>query len=145
MCKELRDRRNKKGKSIPFGTPILWREGKGHDTDCYFCMKNLKRINCKNKHHVQYLDVPSSMKLVPHGTDLSVPGKNVTMETSSDFESSDMTDYRWVWRIETRSGRPTGVSYSDFVSYQFQALSVINLDFIVNDHKKFLLLSQWLI
>ena len=46
----------------------------------------------KNKHHVQYPDVPSTIKLVPYGSDLPVPEPNVTMKCSSDFESSDMTD-----------------------------------------------------
>ena len=45
----LRDWRNKKRKSMPFGVPMAWKEGKDHVTDCYFCMKNLKSINSKNK------------------------------------------------------------------------------------------------
>ncbi|KAF2352327.1 hypothetical protein FHG87_016916 [Trinorchestia longiramus] len=55
-------------------------------------MTNLKGINRKNKHHVQYPDVPSAIKPVPHGPDVPVPEPNVTMESSSDSESSDMID-----------------------------------------------------
>ena len=87
----LRDWRNKKRKSMPFGVPMVWRVGKDHVTDCYFCMTNLKGINRKNKHHVQCPDVSSAIKPVCHHPDLPVPQQNVTMESSSDSESSDMT------------------------------------------------------
>ena len=63
-----------------------------HITHWYFCMINLKGINRKNKHHVQYPDVRYAIKLVPHDPDFTVPAPNVTMEFSSDSESSDMTD-----------------------------------------------------
>ena len=93
ICVEiLRDWRNKKRKSMPFGVPMVWRVGKDHVTDCYFCMTNLKGINRKNKHHVQCPDVSSAIKPVCHHPDLPVPQPNVTMESSSDSESSDMTD-----------------------------------------------------
>ena len=49
----LWDWRKKERKSMPFGVPMLWREGKDHINDCYFCMANLTGINHKNKHHVQ--------------------------------------------------------------------------------------------
>ena len=88
----LRDWRNKKRKSMPFGAPMVWREEKDHVTDCYFCMTNLEGINRNNKHHVQYPDDPSAIKSVPHGPGIPVPEPNVTIESSSDSESSDMTD-----------------------------------------------------
>ena len=88
----LKDWRNKKRKSMPFGIPMVRRKGKDNVTDCYFCMTNLKDINHKDKHHVQYPDVPSAINPVSHGPDLPVSEPNVTMESSSDSESSDMTD-----------------------------------------------------
>ncbi len=86
----LRDWSNKKRKSMPFGTPMMWREGKDHTTDCYFCLTNLKGFNRKNKHHVKYPDVPSVTKPLPHSSNLPVPEPNVTIDTepTSDSQSS---------------------------------------------------------
>ncbi|KAF2356785.1 hypothetical protein FHG87_012459 [Trinorchestia longiramus] len=55
-------------------------------TDYYFCMTNLKDINRKNKHHIQYPDVPSAIMPLLHSPNVPVPEPNVTME------SSDMID-----------------------------------------------------
>ena len=52
-------------------------------------MINLKGIN-KNKHHVQYPDVPSFIKPIPHGQDFPVPEPDSNMKYSSDSEHSDM-------------------------------------------------------
>lgn len=68
-------------------------EGRNHHaTHCYFCMANLKGISRKNKHHVQYPDVPYVINLVPHDLDFTVAGPNVAMESGSNSESSNMTD-----------------------------------------------------
>ena len=53
-------------------------------------MINLKGINCKNKHRVQYPDVPSAIKPIPHGPDLPVPEPGGNMDYSSDSKHSDM-------------------------------------------------------
>ena len=74
-----------------FAIPMVWREGKDHFTDCYFFMINLKGINHKNKHHVQYPDVLSTIRLIPHGLDFPVPEPDGNIEYSSDSEHSDMT------------------------------------------------------
>ena len=54
-------------------------------------MINLKRIDLKNKHHVQYSDVPSALRSIPNGPDLPGTESDVNMEYSSDSEHSDMT------------------------------------------------------
>ena len=75
---------------MPFTIPIFQREGKDHITDCYFCMLSLKGINRKNKHYIQYPDVSSTIRPMPHGPDLPVPEPDGNMEYSSDFEHSDI-------------------------------------------------------
>lgn len=44
----LRRWSTKKQKSLPFGIPMIWREGTDHITDCYFCMTNLEGKNLQN-------------------------------------------------------------------------------------------------
>ena len=77
---------------MPFAVPMVWREGKDNVTDCYFCITNLQAINRKNKHCVQYPDVPSAIRPVPHGPDLPVPEPDVAMESSSESKSDNTAD-----------------------------------------------------
>lgn len=77
---------NEKRKSMPFGVPLVWREGKNHIADRYFCMTNIAR------HHVQYSNVPSAIKPVSHVSYLPVLVPDVNVAFSSDLESSDMLD-----------------------------------------------------
>ena len=83
--------RNGKRKSMSFAIPMVWRERKDHFVDCYFCMKNLKGINHKYKHHIQYPYVPSAIKPISHNPDHPVPEPDGNMKYSSDSEHSDMT------------------------------------------------------
>ena len=76
---------------MPFAIPIVWREGKDHITDWFFCMINLKEINHKNKHSDQYPDVSSAIRLIPHDPGISVSEPDSNMVYSSDSEHSDMT------------------------------------------------------
>ena len=80
----LRDWKNGKRKSMPFTISIVLREGKYHITYCFFSMINLKGINHKNKHDVQYPDVPSAIRPIHHGPDLSVLAPDVNTEYSFD-------------------------------------------------------------
>ena len=88
----LRDWRDRKRKSMPFTVPMVWREGKDNVTDCYFWITNLQAINRKNKHCVQYPDVPSAIRPVPHGPDLPVRELDVAMESSPEPESDNTAD-----------------------------------------------------
>ena len=50
----------------------------------------LKGINHKNKHHVQYPNVPSTIRLIPHDPELPVPDLDGNMVYSSDSKLSDI-------------------------------------------------------
>ncbi|KAK3889696.1 hypothetical protein Pcinc_006262 [Petrolisthes cinctipes] len=55
-------------------------------------MINLQGINRKNKHLVQYPEVPPAIKPVPHGPEVPIPEPDVIMEASSNTEFSDATN-----------------------------------------------------
>jgi len=59
-----------------------------HVSDCYFCLTNITCVTAKSKHTVQYPNLPSAMRPVPHSVELPVP-KPPTSMTLSGNESSD--------------------------------------------------------
>jgi len=73
---------------MPFTIPIVWRELTDHVSDCYFCLTSITGVTAKSKHTVQYHNLPSAMRSVPHGAELFVP-KLPTNMMPSDSESSD--------------------------------------------------------
>ena len=87
----LRDWRNSKKKSLPFSLPMVRREKKDPIMHCCFCMINLKGINHRNKHYVQYPEVPFAIRPIPHGVDLSIPESDGNKMYSSDFQHWGMT------------------------------------------------------
>ena len=86
----FRDWSNGKRKRMLFAISIVWREGKNHITECYFSMINLKGINQKNKHRVQYLQVPSVIRPTPYAPNLPVPEPHGNIEYSFYSDHSDM-------------------------------------------------------
>jgi len=66
----------------------LEREPTYHVSDCYFCLTSITGVTAKSKHPVQYPNLPSAMRPVPHSTELPVP-KSPTNMMLTDSESSD--------------------------------------------------------
>lgn len=77
-------------KSMPFAVPMVWREPRNHVDDCYFCMTNIKGITSKTKRSIQYPNIPSALRPVPHGNSLPVPQppESYTLDSESDSEST---------------------------------------------------------
>jgi len=73
---------------MPFAIPMVWREPTDHVSDCYFCLTSITGVTAKSKHTVQYPNLPSAMRPVPHSVELSVPKPPTNMRLS-DSESSD--------------------------------------------------------
>ena len=73
---------------MPFAIPMVWREPTDHVSDCYFCLTSITGVTAKSKHTVQYPNLPSAMKPVPHSAELPVPKPSTNMKLS-DSESSD--------------------------------------------------------
>jgi hypothetical protein len=60
----------------------------GHVPGCYFCLTSIAGVTAKSRHIVQYPNLPSAVRPVPHSADLPVPKPLINM-TLSDSESSD--------------------------------------------------------
>ena len=69
----LRLWKNGKKQTMPFGIPMIWREPKNHDDDCYFCSVNVVGNNTKTKKTIVYPNIPSAIRPVPHGPEVPVP------------------------------------------------------------------------
>jgi len=73
---------------MPFAIPMVWREPTDHVSDCYFCLTSITSVTAKSKHTVQYPNLPSAMRPVPHSAELPLP-KPPTNMALSDSVSSD--------------------------------------------------------
>ncbi|UYV78677.1 hypothetical protein LAZ67_16002346 [Cordylochernes scorpioides] len=58
---------------MPFAVPMIWRVPKDHSSDCYFCLTKTTGITSKSRQTVEYPDLPSAMRSVPHIDILPVP------------------------------------------------------------------------
>ena len=61
----------------------------GHGKKCYFCSCVVAGFNVKNKHKIQYPNLPCAIRLIPYGPGvpiLLVPGD---LETVADFVSKE--------------------------------------------------------
>lgn len=110
----LRRWTNKKQQCLQFGVPMVWREGRDHTSDCYFCMTNLEGINRKNRHHVKYPDVPSAIKPVPHGPEVPIPKPPSNLDSSSDScEEMDVVDESATYEPTADTSQPKPFSQAE--------------------------------
>lgn len=72
--------------SMPFAVPMVWREQKDHYTDCYFCLTKISGVSFKHRKSIQYPNLPSAMRPVPHDDNLPVPKPPAdwTLESGDD-------------------------------------------------------------
>lgn len=77
--------------SMPFAIPMIWREQKDHVTDCYFCMTNVAGFSSKNKNFIEYPNLASAMRPIPHDESLPVP-KSPEIWTLEDEEEHAEVD-----------------------------------------------------
>jgi hypothetical protein len=67
---------------------MVWRQPNDHVSDCSFCLSSIAGVTSKSKHTVQYPNLPSAIRPVPHSAELPVP-KPPTNMTWSEIESVD--------------------------------------------------------
>ena len=87
-CARLLTAWAKVSRCLPFAIAKVWRETTGHVSECYFCLTGITGVTAKSKHTVQYPNLPSAMRPVPHSAELPVP-KPPTNMTLNESESSD--------------------------------------------------------
>ena len=76
---------------MPFAVPMTWREPTDHTNTCYFCMVPpvQKGLSMKKKQSIEYPDIPSAIRPVPHGEGLPVPDAPTSVSVESDEESGE--------------------------------------------------------
>jgi len=72
----------KGSRCMPFAIPMVWTEPTDHISDCYLCLTSITDVTAKSKHTVQYPNLPSSMRPVPHSAELPVPKPPTNMTVS---------------------------------------------------------------
>ena len=75
---------------------MIWREQKNHVDDCYFCLVNVKGYNKRNKHKLQYPNLASALRPIPHSEKIPVPTFTELSEIDDEelglFFDSSQTD-----------------------------------------------------
>lgn len=97
---------------LQFGVPMLWREVVNHETDCYFCVVNVRGINRSALNTIVYPDVVSATKRVPHNENLPIPTPPTNFATlssesererdSSFFQSTSSSSDRELFHLVVR-------------------------------------------
>jgi len=80
----------KGSRCIPFVISRVWREPKDHVKDCYFCLTSITGVTAKSKHTVQYTNLPSVMRPVPHSAELPVPDPPTNMILKNSESTEDV-------------------------------------------------------
>ncbi|GBN97943.1 hypothetical protein AVEN_94880-1 [Araneus ventricosus] len=67
---------------------MVSREPRCHLTYCYFCMTSTFGFFCKSKHTIQYPNIPSAARPVPHNESFPIPvaQKTYTLQLETDSE-----------------------------------------------------------
>jgi hypothetical protein len=82
-----------KNRKMPFAVPMIWREPKDHVTDCYFCLTPpiKKGFSEKKRSAIQYPNLQSAIRPVPHSDELPIPNppQEYTLHSDDDQEDSN--------------------------------------------------------
>ena len=85
----LRQWSSGKQESLAFGIPMVWREPKEHGKECYFCSYVVDEYNVKNKHKIQYPNLPCAVRPIADGPGVPIPLPPTALETVEDFVSEN--------------------------------------------------------
>jgi len=82
---------NRKGMAMPFAVPMVCMETSNHSSDCYLCLTPpvASGMNRKKEQRIDYPNIPSAIRTVPHGEDLPVPEPPKEYNLNSELEDED--------------------------------------------------------
>jgi len=77
--------------AMPFAIPVVWREPSNHSSDCYVYLTPpmASGMNRNKKQRIDYPNIPSAIRPVPHGEDLPVPEPPKEYNLNSKIEEED--------------------------------------------------------
>ena len=64
---------NKRISAMLFAVPMIWREPKDHNQDCYFCLANVIGFSRKHRMKISYPNLDSARRPVPHDDSMPAP------------------------------------------------------------------------
>jgi len=82
---------SRKGMAMPIAVPMVWRGPSNQSSDCYFCLTPpvASGMNRKRKQSIDYPNITSAIRPVPHGKDLPVPEPPKEYNLNSEMEEED--------------------------------------------------------
>lgn len=108
----LREWLNKKGRSMRFAVPMVWREPTNHTDNCYFCMTPPlnQGMSRKKKCDIKYPDIPSAIRPISgDGLPVPSPPQNFNLEEEEENEEEPALEGP-IWRpwcfFRTRGSKP---------------------------------------
>lgn len=83
---------HRKKNSMPFAVPMVWREPTDHVRDCYFCITKTEGFSKKQRDKIQYPNLPSAIRPVPHSEELPVPIAPLNLDNIVPGDSSSSSE-----------------------------------------------------
>jgi len=76
---------------MPFAGLMVWMKPSNHISDCYICLTPpvASGMNMKKQQRIDYPNIPSAIRAVPHGEDLPVPEPPKEYNLNSEMEEED--------------------------------------------------------
>ncbi|GBP60811.1 hypothetical protein EVAR_85072_1 [Eumeta japonica] len=103
----------KGSRHMPFAVPMIWAEPKDHVSDCYFCQTSIKGINHKSRNSVNYPNLQSAQRPIPHSDNLPVPQRPVNMDDVTEESVSESSDSDPTFEPSTSNKEPHFITQND--------------------------------
>ncbi|GBL97129.1 hypothetical protein AVEN_144579-1 [Araneus ventricosus] len=129
---------NGKRKSMPFAVPMIWREQTNHVTDCFFYTVEPVRggLLQKKKRDIDYTNIPSALRPVPHCEDLPIPKPPTDIEINSD-DDEEYTEPLDPGPRKSRFHEHSNEEYINFSDSTAHIIATNDLNDLITSQSKF--------